>query len=227
MRLGILTFLTIFISFYSFSQKKDLTIVFNPTFNNERIVLDQTYRYNNDTLEFSTLKFYISVINFYYNDSLVYSLKKEHHLVDISDKNSLIITEQINSTLPYNYITFNLGIDSTTNSSGAFGGDLDPTNGMYWTWQSGYINFKLEGKSTRCKSRNNVFQFHLGGYQHPFSSIQKIKLPVKNEHIIHINVVLDKFIDATDLNNISEVMSPSQQSVNLSNICSTIFEISK
>jgi hypothetical protein len=37
--------------------------------------------------------------------------------------------------LKYDQIQFQLGIDSLTNVSGAMGGDLDPTKGMYWTWQ--------------------------------------------------------------------------------------------
>ena len=77
-------------------------------------------------------------------------------------------------------IKFNLGIDSLTNVSGVMGGDLDPTKGMYWTWQSGYINFKMEGSSAVCPTRNHEFQFHIGGYQDPFYAMQTLELEVKN-----------------------------------------------
>ena len=66
---------------------------------------------------------------------------------------------QIPSNIPFSKLKFQLGIDSLTNVSGAMGGDLDPTKGMYWTWQSGYINMKIEGKSNSCKTRKNQFQF--------------------------------------------------------------------
>ena len=59
-------------------------------------------------------------------------------------------------------IYFQIGIDSLTNVSGDLDGDLDPALGMYWAWNSGYINMKLEGKSSSCKSVKKEFQFHIG-----------------------------------------------------------------
>ena len=56
------------------------------------------------------------------------------------------------------------------------GGDLDPTKGMYWAWQSGYINFKMEGSCSQCLATKNNFEFHLGGYQQPFYAMQTIEL---------------------------------------------------
>ena len=72
----------------------------------------------------------------------------------------------------FDAIQFNLGIDSLTNVSGALGGDLDPTKGMYWTWQNGYVNFKLQGTSDLCNNPKNEFEFHLGGYLKPFNNYE-------------------------------------------------------
>lgn len=120
-----------------------------------------------------------------------------------------------------------MGIDSLTNVSGALGGDLDPTKGMYWTWQSGYINFKLEGKSQYCNTRNNEFQFHLGGYLQPFYCLQSLKMKVNNSQ--EINIVLDvkKIIDAIDLKSLNHVMSPGKDAMTLSIIAANSFTIYK
>lgn len=48
---------------------------------------------------------------------------------------------------------------------------------MYWTWQSGYINAKLEGKSNLVNTPTHAFAFHLGGYLNPFQTLQTISIP--------------------------------------------------
>ena len=98
--------------------------------------------------------------------------------------------------LTYDQLAFDIGIDSITNVSGAMGGDLDPTKGMYWTWQSGYINFKLEGTSPDCPARKNEFQFHLGGYAYPNASVQKIALTATGQGNINVQMNLDMFLAA-------------------------------
>ena len=107
------------------------------------------------------------------------------------------------------------------------GGDLDPTKGMYWTWQNGYINFKIEGKSNLSFAKSNDFVFHLGGYQNAFSTLQTIQLPVQNSQVISINMAIDKWIYEIDLNKQNHIMSPSKEAVILANKLSTIFSVSK
>ena len=121
---------------------------------------DSTLIKNGDSIQLKSLKFYISNIELVNGDKVVWQQKNSFHLIDASKNESLQIPLKHQSNLNFTKIKFNLGIDSMVNVSGALGGDLDPTKGMYWTWQSGYINFKLEGKSKKCKTRNNEFHFH-------------------------------------------------------------------
>ena len=65
-----------------------------------------------------------------------------------------------------------------SNVAGAIGGTLDPINGMYWAWNSGYVNFKIEGTSTLSNARKNAFKFHLGGYQHPYNSYRAVLIKI-------------------------------------------------
>lgn len=123
---------------------------------------------------------------------------------------------------------FFLGVDSVTSVSGAFEGPLDPTNGMYWSWQSGYVNFKIEGTSSLCETRKNKFMLHLGGYCAPFNMLQEIQLDFpKNEMqdplIIHLNI--DVFLESIDLIEQNQVMSASEEAKKIANLLPLIFSL--
>jgi hypothetical protein len=213
-----------------FAQSVKLSkLIFEPVFGYSELNLnDSFYRLKNgDSIQFQTLKFYISKIEFINNEETVWKENKSFHLMDGNDKKSLSIQLTIPTNIIYTSLKFNIGIDSITNVSGAIGGDLDPTKGMYWTWQSGYINFKIEGKSNLCKTRNNEFQFHIGGYQYPFNCLQIVKLNCKQSDQIKINIDVSKFLDKVDLSKQNHIMSPSNESVLLSNKLLNAFSINK
>jgi hypothetical protein len=205
--------------------RNNRTIFFHPVFNHSVIYLNDTfYKLNStDSIQFETLRFYISGIELLNDDKLVWKEENRFHLVDASDKKSLQISLQTPSNFIFNKLKFNLGIDSVTNVSGAMGGDLDPTKGMYWTWQNGYINMKLEGKSNLCKTRNNEFQFHLGGYQYPFNALQTILLTISSEKLTDIYLDLQKLANDISLSNVNHLMSPSAESVFFSKKAAAVF----
>ena len=105
------------------------------------------------------------------------------------------------------------------------GGDLDPTKGMYWAWNSGYINFKLEGTSPLCQTRNNEFSFHLGGYSQPYPSFQTIKLPIKKSKELTVVVNFADFFDQVNLTKQNKVMSPGKLSQDLSIQLTKLFSV--
>lgn len=174
----------------------------------------------------SKLKCYLSSFEFYMNDQLVFKEKNSYHLVDLFDSKTIDLS--LPKNVKYNIIKFAVGIDSLTSVMGAFGGDLDPTNGMYWTWQSGYINVMIEGKCSQCNTRINEFTLHLGGYQYPNNAYQEISLPVSsNKSSINIAFDLTKWISLIDLSSTPSVMSPSRNAVQLSFLFSQCFHIVK
>jgi hypothetical protein len=202
------------------------TIVFLPVYNNAAVYLDSVIKSGSgDSIQFETFKFYISNIEFSIDDKTVWKEEKSFHLMDASNRNAMNVKLPKLSNIGYNKIKFNLGIDSITNTSGAMGGDLDPTKGMYWAWQNGYINFKLEGKSNVCKSRNNEFQFHLGGYQYPYNAIQVISLDVLPGKTTEIVFDLEKLISGMDLSSQNHIMSPCKEAIVLSKKASDVFSI--
>ncbi|MFZ4798466.1 MAG: MbnP family protein [Bacteroidia bacterium] len=206
-----------------------VNINFKPLFGKEILVLNKQYFVSKtvDSIQIENLQLYISNIELYKNNELVFKENNSFHLLNAADSNSLTLPLTSISNLVFDQIKFNIGIDSITNYGGAMGGDLDPTKGMYWTWQNGYINFKIEGKSKLCKANNNEFTFHLGGYLYPFNTLQNIQLASNNLHNIPINIALDKWFSEIDLGKQNHIMSPSKDAVLLSNKLSTIFSVSQ
>jgi len=186
--------------------------------------LDTLYNENDHNIQFSTLKFYISTITLADNGSAVYNENNSYHLVDLSNPDSQEIILEDSKNINYNSIEFNLGIDSITNVSGVFGGELDPTKGMYWTWQSGYINFKLEGTSSKSLDPNHEFSFHLGGYRSPLNPLQRISLET-NKNQIEIILDVSSIINDIDLEHMNSIMSPDTKAIEISHLIATNFRV--
>lgn len=184
----------------------------------------KNYFFENRSISIENLKFYISDLVLFRKNKIVFEDPKKVRLIDIENINSLTI--QLKRCAKFDKIVFYLGIDSLINVSGALGEDLDPTNGMYWTWQSGYINFKLEGKDPLCKSRHQKFQYHLGGYAYPFSTLQQINLKLKNpSESAEIKLAIDDFLKAAKPEIQPEIMSPGLRAVELTKILKQLFKV--
>ncbi len=73
-----------------------------------------------------------------------------------------------------------LGVDSLMNTSGAQTGALDPLRGMFWTWNSGYINAKLEGISSQSSQPAHMINYHIGGYRYPNNAARVITMNLES-----------------------------------------------
>lgn len=210
-----------------FSQKnKTISLDINSVFCSQILVLDSTYNLQmNHTIRFEALKFYLTNITLYKNNKLVWKEKQSYHLYDQAEIKTHSISILIPSNIIYDKVNFDVGIDSITNVSGALGGDLDPTKGMYWTWQSGYINFKLEGTTSLSTNQKKEFQLHLGGYQKPFCALQRISLNSKNQENISIEFDVKSFIEGINWQTHHHIMSPSNEAVKLSNSMTECFKL--
>ena len=81
-------------------------------------------------------------------------------LMDLSDSASL---DQQMSRPVNNKISLLFGIDSAIQVGGVGTGALDPLRGMYWTWQTGYVQWKMEG-AIRVDGVESPLELHLGGF---------------------------------------------------------------
>lgn len=161
-------------------------------------------------------------------ENVAAEVRPTHRLVDAEFLASQRFTIAVKPGFAADKLVFLLGVDSLTQAAGALGDDLDPTQGMYWAWQSGYINFKLEGKTPRCPARNNAFQFHLGGFVAPDASGQRVEIALEaGQKDIVIAFAVDQFLGLVDLQETYEVMRPCAKAVELSKAAAGLFILAK
>jgi hypothetical protein len=150
----------------------------------------------------TTLRYYVSNVALHRADGSVYQQKMP---VLIDHDNDAMTSVRLNSVPlgTYTSVSFILGVDSVDNVSGPREGALDPLNGMYWTWATGYIFFKLEGTSAASSQPKNIIEFHLGGFEAPYNNIRRVELPLRRPlqadgRNTSLGIVLDvgAFVDA-------------------------------
>jgi hypothetical protein len=140
-----------------------------------------------------------------------------YRLIDFKKSNSLNFGIQSNSGHA-SYVRLTLGVDSTTNAAGVHCCALDPANGMYWSWQSGYIQFKLEGK----EKDGNALNLHLGGFSNEHMSSITTEMPIHRlvsngpvlppnmrSQNLSISLSLDSFLELVHATKEYSLMSPN------------------
>jgi hypothetical protein len=213
-----------------FGQKNDLKLNIDLNFNSDKIVIGENYTSKNkDILNFETIKFYLSNFEILYTDNSTSKEENSYHLIDIENPESLVLNLKSEKNKEIKTLKFKIGVDSLASVSGAMEGDLDATKGMYWAWQSGFINLKIEGKSKSCETRNNKFHFHVGGYLAPNYAIRAIEIPIKNSQIqnnsLHLKVDLAKLFDEIELNKINSIMIPGKEAMKIADLSTQIFSV--
>jgi len=137
----------------------------------------QTYtNANGDQFNVTLLNYYISNIKLKKGDGTVYTVPQDssYFLVKESVANSREIKLKNIPAGDYTEVTFTVGVDSARNTMDLAKrtGILDPAansgeDNMYWSWNSGYIFFKMEGLSpqaTADAAGNKKFRYHIGGF---------------------------------------------------------------
>ena len=218
---------------YAQSNKDSLFVNLNLRWKNEPLELNKSYLTKTDSLQLSTFKFYISSIEIEFTDNSKLIENNSYHLIDIENKSSqkIALLKKTNKTI--SRISFNVGVDSLASVSGAMSGDLDATNGMYWAWQSGFINMKIEGKSSSCSTRNNNFHFHIGGYLKPNYALRKVNINCKDNDNINgngndnINLIVDlaRLFEKIDLKSTNSIMIPGQKAMKIADLSTKIFSL--
>ena len=215
------------LSFQIKINKKDVPVSLHLNFQNEPLVLDDK-KYvtkTNDTVTITKMKFYLSNIVLELEDGTQYKESNSFHLVDAETLSSLEFYLKNVPDIKIKKIGFAVGIDSKNSISEKFDGDLDPALGMYWAWNTGYINMKLEGKSSSCTSVKKEFQFHIGGYLPKQNALQEIELKIDENQIINIEVELSKWLDSLSLKETNSIMIPGEKAIAMARIYKNIFEI--
>lgn len=220
---------------FSQSKSDSLALNFQLEFNKLPLEINKKYISNQDTLTIETFKCYISNLQIQYKDTSIFIEKDSYHLLDFDNPKSFEIPLTKKNDKLIAKITFTIGIDSVTSNSGALTDDLDPINGMYWAWQSGYINMKIKGKCSSCKTRQNEFQFHIGGYLKPNYAMRKVEIICNdnikinsniNENInINIGMELKDFFSNIELSKTNSIMIPGKDAMELADESVKMFHL--
>ena len=177
---------------------------------------------NTEETHLEVFKFYISNIEIQFEEGSAFIEQNSYHLIDLEDEATRKLELQNVQEKRIEKLKFTVGTDSATNVSGALDGDLDPIKGMYWAWNSGYVNFKVEGKY-----ENQPFEYHIGGYMSPNATARNIEIDVINSIsetlVLHVDVM--SFLARIDIAQMNSVLIPGATASELADSFSTIFSI--
>lgn len=199
------------------ATSQTVQLQFNNYFGNEPFAFKKEYTTAfGEKLTFTTLNYFISNIKLIKKDGSEYIVPQDSSYFLVKQADSTTKTIVLNN-IPkgkYKAIGFTIGVDSVRNTlpiekrTGALdvGG---AARGMYWVWNSGYIFFKLEGKTVNTiDSLRKNFQYHIGGYG-GFDSktinnikvktldLKKVTVSKSKQPKINIQVDIAKFFDNT------------------------------
>lgn len=145
------------------SENGLLELMFTHVVDEKSLVLQDSLYWNPHHEPYSVKKLKYYLTDFYLDNQPLRFGSDPYLLIDASKPHNSFQANVPAGT--YRTIRFRLGVDSADNCSGAQAGALDPANDMFWTWNSGYIFFKLEGTSDSSQADLNRIEYHLGGYK--------------------------------------------------------------
>ncbi len=127
-----------------------------------------------ESFNVSMFKYYVSNVKLIKQDGSKYEVPNSYFLIDANDTNSLKVDLANIPGGKYTGLEYTIGVDSARNVSGSQTGALDPANGMFWSWTTGYIFMKLEGQSSA--SSNNNYKYHIGGFTGTYSGLRTVSI---------------------------------------------------
>lgn len=169
-------------------KKGAFKIEFNHVFGPNELPFELNKEYvhgkTGDALTFTTFKYYVSNIKLVKNDGTIWKENESYHIVKTSDPASMILSLKDVPAGTYKELQYTMGVDSIRNESGAQDGALAPSNGMFWSWNTGYIFLKAEGNSPQAMNATNFFMFHLGGFKAPNNIIMNKTTDFGNSSLV-------------------------------------------
>lgn len=157
------------------NDKNNVTLEFENRVAAQTLVLNDTKYTNSSGEDFTitTLNYFISNVALKKTDGTVVKMPDQYFLVRQADKSTLMPVLKDVPAADYTEMTFTIGVDSVKSISSVEQrtGVLDVasygTDNMYWSWNSGYIFFKMEGISSVAPTNTGglkKYQYHVGGF---------------------------------------------------------------
>jgi hypothetical protein len=204
-----------------------VSLNFIPMWQGTTISVDSVFSIVNsgDSLRVTALRFYVYNIQLESENRVVWNSGEEHFLIDVFEKDGTSLPTKLPTKSTVDHLSFIIGVDSTLQTNGAHSGVLDPIHGMYWSWQSGYINWKLEAEVIHA-GQSNAIQWHVGGYRAPYQTQRTVRLKVMDDaDSIQCGLQLDSLLRDWRVIAPAEVMSPSDKAMVLSDRFQSCFHI--
>ncbi len=148
-----------------------------------------------ESITITNFKYYITNISFITTNGAEIKIPDTYYLVDEKSPSSKTISLTAGSN-EFKGMRFLIGVDSTRNVSGVQTGSLDPANGMFWTWNTGYIQAKLEGTSPVSTEPFSEVAYHIGGFRTGENTIREINLNFPNPLILNTTASSEIIIHA-------------------------------
>ncbi|MFN8349760.1 MAG: MbnP family protein [Spirosomataceae bacterium] len=173
-----------------------LTLSFSNKVGNETVVLGNgTYKNTSgESFTVTGFNYFISNISLKKADGTVYTYPQDssYFLIREANVDSKKVLLKGIPTGDYTELRFMIGVDSLRNTmdlsrrKGVLDpGDVSHDDGMYWSWNSGYIFLKLEGISPQVPADaagNQKYRYHIGGFggynAKTFNNIRTVTLPL-------------------------------------------------
>jgi|SRR5688572_3813510 len=124
----------------------------------------------NQPYNVTKLKYYVSNVKLINSQNgKTFTEPNSYHLIDLEAGKTKFNFTGV-PVKSYDKVEFSIGVDSAQNTSIDKKGDLNPDGDMAWTWNTGYIFFKLDGFT----SNNKGLLLHVGGT----SNYKKLSFPL-------------------------------------------------
>lgn len=154
------------------------SISFQHVVGNQPLVLeDSIQNANAEILVVRRFKYYISNLVLIDAQGNQQKIPDSYYLINEAEPQSKKIVLP-NTNKNFSAIEFVLGVDSARNCSGIQTGVLDPMQGMFWTWNTGYVFAKLEGSSPSSSLPAHAFTYHIGGFRTGENVLKTIRLEI-------------------------------------------------
>ncbi len=164
---------------------------------------------------------YISALVIHYEDGTTFKEENSYHLLNFINADEAQITLNVDASKTVFSIQYAIGTDSLINVTGVYDGDLDPIHGMYWAWNSGYINFKIEGTQN-----DTAFSYHIGGYADPYPTVRTKSHKVSaNKETYVVTIDVGTILNSELARELPQLMSPGAKASKLATIISNATQL--
>lgn len=162
-----------------------------------KVIVNGSMNYRNtsgNTYSITLMKYLVSNFTLIKNDNSEQTFNN-YKLVNGLDSSTWNLTLDSVANGSYKAIRFYLGVDSVHNHTIMNEGDLNPSNGMVWTWSTGYIFFKHEGAYKNDTGSTQTLLYHFG----TDAALVTVDIPVTQFNIKGDSKTLYLGLDLNDL----------------------------